>query len=141
MIVVDTNVVAYFWIPGPRTGAAEALAEIDPEWVAPALFRYELRNVLATLVRAGKMPLDVAARVASGADDQVEDAAGEADARTVLSLSARSDCSAYDCEFVGAALALGVPLVTCDRKLAKAFPGVAASLEAFVARSGRPGPG
>lgn len=137
MIVVDTNVVAYYWIPGPRTGAAEALAEIDPQWVAPALWRYELRNVLATLVRTGKVTLDVALGVAAGAEDQVGDATGEADAKAVLSLASQSGCSAYDCEFVGVALALGAPFVTCDRKLAKAFPGVATSLEEFVARAGR----
>ena len=50
MIVVDTNLVAYAVLPGERTADALALAERDPAWIAPALWRRELRNVLATLM-------------------------------------------------------------------------------------------
>jgi len=46
----------------------------------------------------------------------------------VLRLVSRSDCSAYDCEFVAAAQALGVGLVTMDGKLLKAFPKIAKPL-------------
>ncbi len=40
----------------------------------------------------------------------------------------RSDCSAYDCEYVALAKRLGVKLVTMDRKVLRAFPEVAVSL-------------
>jgi len=42
--------------------------------------------------------------------------------------------SAYDAEFVLVAERLGLPLVSADRKLAKAFPGRVLSPEEFVAR-------
>jgi predicted nucleic acid-binding protein len=51
VIVVDANVIAYLVIPGKFTEVAERLLETDPQWVAPRLWRSEVRNVLATYVR------------------------------------------------------------------------------------------
>ena len=47
----------------------------------------------------------------------------------VLRLSKQSGCSGYDCEFVATAEFLGVPLVTADAKVVKAFPQLARLLE------------
>jgi predicted nucleic acid-binding protein len=46
----------------------------------------------------------------------------------VLQLAAASGCSAYACEFVAAAQQLGVPLITADRALLRAFPDLAQPL-------------
>ena len=53
MIVVDSNVLAYLYLPGEYTSVAEALFEHDPNWAAPVHFRCNLqafihlvRNVL-----------------------------------------------------------------------------------------------
>ena len=54
------------------------------------------------------------------------------DARKVLELAYRSNCSAYDCEFVALAQDLGVKLVTTDKQILKAFPEVAVSLVGFA---------
>lgn len=51
MIVVDTNVIAYLYLPGEHTAAAEALLERDPEWAAPILWRSEFRNILTGYMR------------------------------------------------------------------------------------------
>lgn len=50
MIVVDTNVVAYLVIPGPRTPTMEAVRAKDRIWMAPPLIRHELRNVVVKQV-------------------------------------------------------------------------------------------
>lgn len=50
----------------------------------------------------------------------------------VFSLAPSSTCSAYDCEFVALAVGLGVPLVTCDRRLLSKFPSVAISAKSFI---------
>ena len=37
MIVVDSNVVAYLYLPGDHTARAEELLEKEPDWVTPLL--------------------------------------------------------------------------------------------------------
>lgn len=52
----------------------------------------------------------------------------------VLVLSRESGCTAYDCEFVHIAKELGVPLVTSDREVLRAFPELTVSIAEFGAR-------
>lgn len=47
MIVVDSNVIAYLYLQGEHTAAAERLLLHEPDWAAPALWRSEFRNILA----------------------------------------------------------------------------------------------
>ena len=121
MIVVDTNVVAYAVLPGDRTADALTLAERDPEWIAPALWRRELRNVLATLMRVRRFPLAKALSAFRAAEEIVTDATIEPSVEQCLRLAARGRVSAWDAEFVFVAEALGLPLVTADKRLARAF--------------------
>ena len=122
MIVVDTNVLAYAVIPGAHTADALALVERDPAWVAPRLWRYELRNVLATMMRVHGFSLAQAVAAFRAADQLVADAAVPSTAERCLRLAARGGISAWDAEFVLTAEALGLPLVTADKRLARAFP-------------------
>jgi predicted nucleic acid-binding protein len=130
VIVVDSNVVAYLYLPGEHTAKAEALLEQDPEWAAPVLWRSEFRNILAGCLRRRTLTIDQACELQSEAEDLLAGSEFEVDSRAVLELVRDSDCSAYDCEFIALANRLQVKLVTMDAKLLKAFPGRAVSLAA-----------
>jgi predicted nucleic acid-binding protein len=128
MIVVDTNVLAYLWLPGERTKAAERLLKRDPDWNAPLLWRSEFRNVLAGCLRRGDLSLETALQIADGAEGQMSGREFTVPSAHVLARVEASDCSAYDCEFVVLADELGVSLVTSDEKLLKSFPAVTRAL-------------
>jgi predicted nucleic acid-binding protein len=124
MIVVDTNVLAYLWLPGERTQAAERLLKRDPDWNAPLLWRSEFRNVLAGCLRRGDLNLEIALEIADGAEGQMSGREFAVPSAQVLARVQESDCSAYDCEFVALADELGVSLITSDDKLLKSFPRI-----------------
>ena len=131
MIVADTSLIAPCVIPGEMTELALAVYGRDSEWVAPPLWRNEVSNVLATQMRLKGMSLGVAKEALRRAASLV-DAAPEPSGENVLSLAHASGASAYDCEFVAVAKALGIPLVTADRRLVRLFPAVCVSPEAFA---------
>ncbi|NPA30751.1 MAG: type II toxin-antitoxin system VapC family toxin [Chloroflexi bacterium] len=132
MIVVDTNLLAYLFLTGPRSAQAERALRKDPVWVAPLLWRSEFRNVLAQYLRQGRLSFDDALRIWDAARRLMAGREYEVRGWDVLDLVRQSPCSAYDCEFVALAQSLGVPLVTVDRQILQAFPRVALSLDAFV---------
>jgi predicted nucleic acid-binding protein len=130
VIVVDSNVVAYLYLPGEHTSKAEALLERDPDWAAPVLWRSEFRNILAGYLRRKTLTFDQACDLQSEAEDLLAGSEFEVDSKAVLELVRDSDCSAYDCEFIALANKLQVKLVTMDAKLLKAFPKRTVSLAA-----------
>jgi len=130
VIVVDSNVVAYLYLPGEHTQRAEALLEHDSDWAAPLLWRSELRNVLAGHMQRTTLTFEAARDLQMEAESLLAGGEHEVDSRLVLELARDSDCSAYDCEFVALAMTLGVKLVTMDAKLLKAFPKYAVALAA-----------
>jgi predicted nucleic acid-binding protein len=131
VIVVDTNVIAFLLLPGDHTAAARNAWRRDPTWAAPVLWRSELRSVLATSLRLGHLDLTDAVAVMETAADLM--AGGEFEPRSdaVLALTARSRCSAYDCEFVALAQELGVALVTADRQILADFAETAVALSDY----------
>ncbi|MBI4306350.1 MAG: type II toxin-antitoxin system VapC family toxin [Chloroflexi bacterium] len=132
MIVVDTNVLAYAVLPGERTDAALSVVRRDPEWVAPRLWRSELRNVLATAMRAGHLKLDLALTAFRAAEELVQDVEVETSTEGCLRVAIRGAVSAYDAEFVIVAEQMGLMLVTGDRRLVRAFPRSAVFVEDFA---------
>jgi predicted nucleic acid-binding protein len=122
LIVVDTNVLAYLLLPGPKTSLAEALLLDHPQWAAPPLWRSEWRNVLATYLRRDLLNLPAALALMEKAEAILSAHEQPVSSEQVLTLASSSRCSAYDCEFVAAAQQLGVPLVTEDQKILAAFP-------------------
>jgi predicted nucleic acid-binding protein len=132
MIVVDTNVVAYLLLTGPQTEKAEALLLHDPEWAAPALWRSELRNVLSGYLRRGQLDQQQVLVLQGQAEAVLQGSEVPVVSAEVFRLVEASDCSAYDCEFVAAAVALQTRLITSDRQLLRAFPTIASPLKHAV---------
>ncbi len=136
MIVVDANVIHYCWVRGQNTDIAQAVRRRDADWHAPILWRSEMRNVLTAYLRRGLLTRTQIVRILRAADHAM--AEGEhivADDR-VFDIVARTALTAYDAEFVALATALGVPLVTADKAVLKAFPEQALTMEAFLGGQG-----
>nr|VFJ54800.1 MAG: Predicted nucleic acid-binding protein, contains PIN domain [Candidatus Kentron sp. FM]VFJ55654.1 MAG: Predicted nucleic acid-binding protein, contains PIN domain [Candidatus Kentron sp. FM]VFK10773.1 MAG: Predicted nucleic acid-binding protein, contains PIN domain [Candidatus Kentron sp. FM] len=130
MIVVDTNIIAYLLLPTPYSDATDALLRSEPEWVAPALWRSEFRNVLAGYIRKGIVTLEAALRLQENAEAIITEF--HLPSARVLALVRESNCSAYDCEFVALAHQLAIPLITQDEKILRAFPVTSVSITGFL---------
>lgn len=132
MIVVDTNVIGYMVMKSERSAEAEKAFGIDPEWVAPVLWRSEFRNVLALYLRQELVSLPEALRIMEEAETLMQSGERQVSSLQVLEQANTSTCSAYDCEFVALARDLGVKLVTVDRQILRDFPEDAVGLGEFV---------
>jgi predicted nucleic acid-binding protein len=122
MIVVDSNIVAYLYLPSTYTERAESLLSADSEWAAPILWRSEFRNILTGYLRRKLLSFDHAIEIQSEAESLLLGAEYEIESARVLALARDSACSAYDCEFIALAMKLNSRLVTMDRALLRAFP-------------------
>lgn len=126
MIVVDSNILAYLYLPCEFSNAAEALLEQDPEWATPVLWRSEFRNILAGYLRREALTVEQAGTLQ--AEALLNGLEFPVDSRSVLALVSKSDCSAYDCECIALAERLDTKLITMDKKLLRAFPKRAVAL-------------
>jgi predicted nucleic acid-binding protein len=130
LIVADTNLIAYHFIPGALTDDARRVLGRDGDWYAPPQWQAEFLNVLWLSVRRTAISTVTADEAYVKAEALVR-TTQRPNFRAVLDLAIASGCSPYDCEFVVLAQAARVPLVTNDQKVLAAFPGVAVSLREF----------
>jgi predicted nucleic acid-binding protein len=88
MIVVDTDVVSYFWLQmtADRPAAARAARERDADWALPHLWRSEFRSVLRGYMTRDLMTLEEAQRSHQKAQEDLHDREHEVPARSVLQL-------------------------------------------------------
>ena len=133
MIVVDTNIISYLYISGDRSRQSEDLLSYDSSWVAPILWRSEFRNVLARYLREKLLNMDDILLIIQQAEELLGNREYEISSAHIMQLVASSQCSAYDCEFVALAQYLDVPLITADKKIIHEFPGIANSVNAYIA--------
>ncbi len=129
MIVVDSNVLAYLFLPSEHTEKAEDLFKAQPNWAAPLLWRSEFRNILAGYLRRKVLTFEQACSLQVEAETLLCGNEFELDSYAVLELVHDSDCSAYDCEFVALAEILETKLFTMDKKLLRAFPEITMALD------------
>ena len=120
MIVVDTNIIAYLYLPTEQTDDVVTLLHKDPHWIAPLYVRKKI------------IDLETAFAMQAQAESQLADNEYRVSSMEVLALAKESDCSAYDCEFVSLAKSLNLSLITGDRKLIQTFPGIAMAAADFL---------
>lgn len=133
VIVVDTNVIAYCFIRSGLTEVAQQVRARDADWHAPFLWRSEFRNVLCGYLRRGLFPLADLELVRAATEQALTGREHFVSGQRVLSVAATSGLSACDAEFVALAEDLGVPLVTTDAGVLKAFPHRAIAMQDYLA--------
>ncbi len=133
MIVADTNLLVYLYLPGEHTETAEHVLREDAQWAAPLLWRSEFRNMLALYMRKNLLSLKAALDAFREAQTAVQGREYAVETARVLDLVQQSSCSAYDCEFVALAQELDVPLVTSDARVLQNFPQIAVAPGKFPA--------
>jgi len=133
VIVVDSNIIAYLYLPSEFSAQVEQLLAKEQHWAAPMLWRSELRNVLALYLRKNLLSFDQAYAIQTKAEILLADSEYEVPSLDVMRLVESSTCSAYDCEFVALAKRLNTKLVAADKKILKEFSGIAVTLnEALI---------
>ncbi len=132
MIVVDTNIISYFYLNSEYSALAEQVFYKDSVWSAPLLWRSEFRSVLTLYLRRNILSLSEAIEIFEFAEELLKEKEYEVNAVQVLKLSYESGCSAYDCEFVSLAKDLDVLLITEDKKILSRFPESAISMDKLL---------
>lgn len=135
MIVVDTNIISYFYIHGSYSDQAQSLWIKDSDWHLPILWRSEFRNVLAKYFRNELLSLTKIFEIIQETELLIRGNEYHIPATHVFHLIRTSSLSAYDCEFVSLAQSLNVPLITLDKKILSEFPKIAMSMEQFINKS------
>lgn len=130
--MADTNLIAYFFLHGEYSDLAEKAFRKDSQWVAPLLWRSEFRSVMLKCIRDDYIKFNDAVQIVGEAEGFMMTREYTVGSLDVLRLASSTDCSAYDAEFVVLAQELGIPLVTLDTIILKAFPETAIRLDRFV---------
>ena len=128
MIVVDTNIIVYLWLPSDFTEMAERLLNKDSCWVSSTLWKSEFRNVVSSFFRRKLLTYEQALEVIFNAEEQLVNFEYSVSSLKVMEKVKLSECTAYDCEYVALAEILNCNLVTNDKKILKNFPSIATPL-------------
>jgi predicted nucleic acid-binding protein len=130
MIVVDVNILLYSYFPSDYKAQVDNLFNKDPDWMSPPLWKSEFRNVVGKYIKGG-LVYERAREIIELVEQFMEGNEIPVTSNEVLALVNESGCTAYDCEYVAAALKRRVPLITFDKEVLKKFPGIAFSIEEY----------
>lgn len=120
MLVVDSSILLSTLLPDEAgLQLADLLASHD-DLIAPTLIWVEVRNILLTAERRGRLSAPLADSILKAIDDLgIElDSAPRSD--SVLQLARRNALSAYDAMYLELALRRGGQLATLDKALQRA---------------------
>ena len=137
MIVVDTNTIAYFYIPGQFTSMVDEIRQKDNEWVTSPLWRFDFRSVLQKYVKANLLDFSDAIQIAEDAEMTLLGREVSIPPSVALSFLDQAmtifpKISAYDSEFLALAKSLNLKLITFDKDISKKFPEIAISAKEYL---------
>jgi predicted nucleic acid-binding protein len=134
VIVADTNLVVYLFIPSEFTERARQVHALDPDWMFPPIAMSEAANVLATLSNEKWITPETAYGALEHIEKCIISGIRDVSMRAALELAIQKRISVYDAQFIVLARSMGVHLITQDGRLKNKFPEVALSMEAFIER-------
>lgn len=134
MIVVDANILVYSLIEGDYSPLVHKLREKDVDWRTTELCLHETLNVLATYQRRDVLTLAQCKKLLDHAERFMKVAQCEVKMNEALAVAAKYAITGYDAQYVALAQSLNAPLITEDRKLREALPGIAFSMQEFLAQ-------
>ncbi|MGC2458903.1 MAG: type II toxin-antitoxin system VapC family toxin [Gallionellaceae bacterium] len=134
MIVVDANILVYSLIEGDYSPLVRKLRERDMDWRTTGLCLHEILNVLATYQRRDVLKLAQCKKLLEHAERFMKVAQCEVKMDAVLAVAAKYAITGYDAQYIALAQSLNAPLITEDRKLRDAVPGIAFSMQEFLAQ-------
>ena len=132
MIVVDANILIYSLIAGDNTKLVQKLREKDVDWRTAGLCLHEILNALATYQRRDVLSLAQCKKLLEHTERFVQVAQCEVKMGAALAVAAKYAITGYDAQYIALAQSLDAPLITEDRKLKEAVPGVAFSMTEFL---------
>ncbi len=134
MIVVDANILVYSLIKGDYSLLVRKLRERDMDWRTTGLCLHEILNVLATYQRRDVLKLAQCKKLLEHAERFMKVAQCEVKMDAALAVAAKYAITGYDAQYIALAQSLNAPLITEDRKLRDAVPGIAFSMQEFLAQ-------
>ncbi len=134
MIVVDANILIYSLIEGDYSPHVYKLREKDADWRTTGLCLHEILNVLATCQRRDVLKPAQCKKLLEHAERFIKVAQCEVKMDAALDVAAKYAITGYDAQYIALAQSLNAPLITEDRKLRDAAPGIAYSMRDFLAR-------
>lgn len=134
MIVIDANILIYSLIEGDYSQLIQKLRERDADWRTTSLCLHETLNVLATYQRREILTLAQCKKLLDHAERFMKVAQCEVKMDAALAVAAKYAITGYDAQYVALSQSLNASLITEDRKLRMAVPGIAFSMQEFLAQ-------
>ena len=125
MIVADSNLIASCVLESTATESARNLLSADGEWYVPRLWRYEVTNIFATMIKAKRLSAEMASSIFASLVESLMAYEREPMPGDVFTLVSESGITGYDAQFVALARELRCPLYTQDKEILGKFPDCA----------------
>ena len=125
MIVADSNLIASCVLESTATESARKLLFADGEWYVPRLWRYEVTNIFATMIKAKRLSAEKASSIFAALVESLMAHEREPMPDDVFALVSEYGITGYDAQFVALARELSCPLYTQDKEILDKFPDCA----------------